>query len=370
MLIGKDIIHIFWKIYIILLIIFIVFAVIKERIMGSERKQEREESGKIKCTWSEKIKKVYSRLTITIIYIIILFVTYKFKTIWAAFPLIIFSITEFLVKVLEHMESFSKIIFSKEKYSLTLKELCAVLCISLIWWYMELCNVSNVMIQEFSNISNKIISDLLIMVAYVFIVFMYIFVFSALTLIAISEGYKLYNKKNRQSKIRISIKKCTNYFVDKLDQEIVKEILLIDWINNILDIKVLSKKIVFIGGIPFIIIIDIFKCIYTHLLNFFIWIVAYMILLFRIIISNFKNIFKLISNFSDREVVIIAFRIAIILALVIAVIGNRYDSFFILKDESTAILEFVSSAIIIPIIFEWINSYFGTKKELQTKDKK
>lgn len=63
-----------------------------------------------------------------------------------------------------------------------------------------------------------------------------------------------------------------------------------------------------------------------------------------------------ILGLSDKRVVVISFRIALIMALICIVILNRYQSIFKMKDASTAVLEFVASAIIIPVVFEWINS--------------
>ena len=63
-------------------------------------------------------------------------------------------------------------------------------------------------------------------------------------------------------------------------------------------------------------------------------------------------IFKL----SDKKIVAVSFRIAIIAALVITVIVNRYDVFVKNVEESTSVLEFIASSIIIPVVFEWINS--------------
>ncbi len=66
--------------------------------------------------------------------------------------------------------------------------------------------------------------------------------------------------------------------------------------------------------------------------------------------------FNWILDISDRKLVGISFRMAIISALVIMVVSDRYKPIFTLYEESTAILEFLASAIIIPVTFEWINS--------------
>ncbi len=66
----------------------------------------------------------------------------------------------------------------------------------------------------------------------------------------------------------------------------------------------------------------------------------------------------------DRKVVILSFRIAVLVALVSTVAINRYQPFLHYEQESTEVLEFVSSVLVIPFLLEWITSY-KVKKALQ-----
>lgn len=63
-----------------------------------------------------------------------------------------------------------------------------------------------------------------------------------------------------------------------------------------------------------------------------------------------------ILSLSDRNVVVISFRISVILGFGCTVIINRYEP-FLSNQESTSVFEFISSTIIIPVILEWILSY-------------
>ena len=71
--------------------------------------------------------------------------------------------------------------------------------------------------------------------------------------------------------------------------------------------------------------------------------------------SILKGVLWILQLTTKRAVAII-FRISIILALIFVVAWNRYHPFFRLFDSSTAVFEFIASAIIIPIMFEWIIS--------------
>jgi hypothetical protein len=55
--------------------------------------------------------------------------------------------------------------------------------------------------------------------------------------------------------------------------------------------------------------------------------------------------------------------------VVFVVILNRYQSIFKIGDANTAILEFVASAIIIPVAFEWISSIKSNKTSSECKSK-
>ena len=63
-----------------------------------------------------------------------------------------------------------------------------------------------------------------------------------------------------------------------------------------------------------------------------------------------------INHLSDRHVVVISFRVALIAALTITVIRNRYEPLLKEYEASTGTLEFIASAILIPVIFEWIST--------------
>lgn len=62
-------------------------------------------------------------------------------------------------------------------------------------------------------------------------------------------------------------------------------------------------------------------------------------------------------SLSDKRIVAVSFRIAVILGLGCTVLINRYAPFLHYNEESTAVLEFIASALIIPVVLNWISSY-------------
>ena len=80
------------------------------------------------------------------------------------------------------------------------------------------------------------------------------------------------------------------------------------------------------------------------------------LILLQYVCAAFSKLTGVFSKTSDRRLVAISSRIAVILTFSTLVIVNRIAPFFKNIESSTAILEFIASAIIIPVVFEWISS--------------
>lgn len=74
------------------------------------------------------------------------------------------------------------------------------------------------------------------------------------------------------------------------------------------------------------------------------------------IFHELLQILKLVSKVKDDTIFSQAFKVAIVFSLIIVVAINRYNPIFIYQEQSTSVLEFVASAILLPLIFEWIQS--------------
>ena len=72
------------------------------------------------------------------------------------------------------------------------------------------------------------------------------------------------------------------------------------------------------------------------------------------------GIIRWIINLSSRHVIVISFRAAIITALLLLVYLNEYGVFRT-SPETTSVIEFIASVLIIPVVFEWIHSVLKPK---------
>lgn len=75
-----------------------------------------------------------------------------------------------------------------------------------------------------------------------------------------------------------------------------------------------------------------------------------------LIVHELLQFFKFVSKVKDDTIFSQAFKVAIVFSLIIVVSINRYYPIFIYQEQSTSVLEFVASSILLPLIFEWIQS--------------
>lgn len=101
-------------------------------------------------------------------------------------------------------------------------------------------------------------------------------------------------------------------------------------------------------------VVRIVICIGGTLLGLLVW---YIYVFIKRVIKVLIKIALWVLALSDKNVIAISFRVAIILGLGLTVVANMYSPFLYTHEASAPVLEFVSSAIIIPVIFEWILSY-------------
>jgi hypothetical protein len=140
--------------------------------------------------------------------------------------------------------------------------------------------------------------------------------------------------------------------------------------NHILDVsskyKSLFKVLFRIIFVPVVFIIDVvigfFLCIFWFL-------ICGSILVFLEFVGFLgKGLVFLVnasSNIPERRVVKNTFRLSLIVSVISVVVINRYALIYEYDETFLAIWEFIASAIIIPVIFEWIFTYGNGETNLQ-----
>ena len=112
--------------------------------------------------------------------------------------------------------------------------------------------------------------------------------------------------------------------------------------------------------IPIAYLLDLIKLLVIALFYELRSAIGYIVTFFRAVKRAIVALVSWGLKLSDKHIVAVSFRLALIFALVSIVVLNRYQPVFKEYEESTAVFEFLASSIIIPIVFEWIYSIRNT----------
>ncbi len=125
-------------------------------------------------------------------------------------------------------------------------------------------------------------------------------------------------------------------------------------------------RMLFLGiSIPFAILFDFaWTCLKIAFFAIIVTPFKGALILIKLLKDSFLKMCALIGSQSDKMIIAFSFRLSIIVALVFIVVLNRYNGLFsnTNSDQNTAVLEFIASSIIIPVVFDWIYSLKTSKK--------
>ena len=199
-------------------------------------------------------------------------------------------------------------------------------------------------------------SDLLIALSYIILFSLYIFTICALVsellINIIGVLKKIYTKLLLNDKITT----FEQYWINKIEKTPeLKSTLIFQW--ELIGRQPRSIHWIRYILLPITFLLDIILAFISISLSLLSSSIGFLSLLIRMLRKALNKILNWLLNLSDKKVIAISFRISLIMALVFTVVFNRYQPIFRVQESSTAVLEFIASAIIIPIIFEWINSF-------------
>ena len=257
-----------------------------------------------------------------------------------------------------------KVIQSEQTDKLSPKEHSAIGILAYALLFLCIYNVPTKLMDIVANLENIIVSDCLYILFYILFLFLYLFLSCALLPIPLAYFSKLMNKLNTLIQNRVNPQRIGDYFIKKIDKHSNKQPLLFKVISTTTS-KCILLRIAAWGISPLLLTLDVLLFIITTLWSFLLISIGYTFLLFRMVNRTIGKFISWLNRLSDRRLVSISFRVALIIALTTTVITNRYVPIFKAYESSTAVLEFVASAILIPVVFEWINLF---KDKQSTED--
>lgn len=283
---------------------------------------------------------------------------FVFKNIKTMFwLLVIICLPGFLQQFIGVLYSFGivgNVIKLKEKGSLSSEEKSALSILAFVICFLGEYNFFENIIIFVQKCQNVYISDISVAIGYVFVFYVYIFFICSLFTELISEIIRILIKINSIFPKRINVLNNCKYWISNTDKPIKSVFVTIYMMESMGKYNKFLKWIrIVLFPITFVLDMVInFVNILVSLANSS---VGYICIICVLIYGEIKKIANKILILSDRKIVAISFRFALIMALIVIVALNYYSTIFKME-ESTTVLEFIASTILIPVLFEWISS--------------
>lgn len=249
---------------------------------------------------------------------------------------------------------------------LSQKERVAINSFAYIIWFLGLFKFYDFIFEKINNCPNDIIADFLLLIVCVALSFIYIFLICALLIIIFIACIKIVKKICSLIPKKEKIKKVAEYFINKRGMHINHKLIVLKNIDFIMKHRMIYK----IFGIiifPLVFVMDVLLLFVKTIIAIILSCIGDGCNLLRLIKDSIIKLQNKLIIIPDKQMVAIAFRIAMIVSLTSIVAENRFCGLVRNQDSTTAIFEFVASAIIIPIIFEWLYSYKQSQNNTDLK---
>lgn len=314
--------------------------------------------------WESVIMVVELLFTITVCIVGIVLITFKYHNLaWISISIFIPSGLVYIVGAYMSIGIIENVMRTEKTGKLSATENWAIRTVAYTLFLLDsICKTPSSLLSLATHITNAPISDLIYITIYVLFLFLYLFLSCALLPIPLSILAKLMIRLDTFINSKLHIFKIGDFFIDQIGKQKVKHSLLILAINAVRNKRNILYALVLIFS-PIFLLIDIFLEIAKIFWILFSMLVGFSFLLIKRVKHTIGKITNWVFNLSEYHVVTISFRLALIAALTIAVIHNRYTPLFKEYESSTGAFEFVASAILIPVILEWISS--GKQKQQQ-----
>ena len=333
----------------------------KEHEGGKDNKSTTESPQKNKAKW-ENVIDVLLIFTFIILIMVAFFLIlkspakYKWIIVFLSIPVGL----QYLTGTCIAIGTLGNVVRSNDGGCLSNQERNAIQVIAYIVFLLGIINPYKRLLEYVEQLSSNMVSDALTALIFVFFSFVYTFLIIVLISTPLSCGIHLLKIVVKHLPFRKQFKRRGDYFVKRIDNKVENEACLVCVIKYIQRLRCRVKFLLYFL-LPLVYLFDIIKICVLVLLSTIQSSIGYIVLLFRIIKNATKEMLLWFLKLSDKRIVVVSFRLALILALVSITILNRYQPIFKKYDESTAMLEFLASSIVIPVIFEWIYSIKNEK---------
>lgn len=304
--------------------------------------------------WKRKLHALLVVLTIIATVLLLIFI-FKKKYMWIFLPITVLTILEKTNEIYGSLTIIKNTISQKKGVeALSKRETDAIIMLASALMMFNLYKIPQIIISYVMGLSKKIISDWLTIIILTMTVTLYCFLIGVLLLIPLKGiiclaryiNQKIYLKK------KLKIEKIYTNIRYKL---VLREFISIDFVEWTLK----KKKVMRILWIFLFVIIPIDAILKIVVIGLYIIITIglYVNFIWCRIKKSVECLVKWFENIAERKIVNVIFRSAFVLSISMVVIVNRYNPFLHYIEASSGVLEFIASAIVIPMILTWIIDY-------------
>lgn len=320
--------RIFNNLFILYIIISFVAGMKKMFSNSPKESAESNDSDNVsdKRNWKDNIKLVITLSTLVLLIVVVMFIIMKIKHMY--WLIIIIGVPAYLEQIVGTYQSFGivkKVVISSDSGKLSFKEQVAINILAYALWFFGIFKFFEKIIEKAYMCTNVYLSDMFVALIYILVFYLYIFFICSLLpeliITIINILGKIYDRLPWVNKI----KSFGDYWVNKIDRPIAfKSILILQW--EIIGKQNLSIRWIRYLLLPITFVLDIIIMFVSILISLIRDSLGYICVLARMIKKTLNSLSNWLSELSDKRIVVISFRIALILALICIVVLNRYQS--------------------------------------------
>lgn len=298
-------------------------------------------------TWEIWLKNIIWSLAI-VIFVLIIFWQIIIKNYFLISCLILLYWLEQINDNIHSSVKLKEILKSPSGNVLSLSEWQSIVSIVLFISYTELHRIPEFLIKQIDAIPNSNISGILLLIFLFFISIIYL-LFTGILIFEFGRVFlKIFTKVVRYF-LGDKSKTIFNWIKYLYDNSRSKAFFSISFIE-----KNKNSKYGLFFFVPLLMSLDVIILLTYFFYRIIISILFYItMIVYKFVILSGK-IISVISNWSDRKVTVFFFRLSFVFSIMFLVTFNRIYPIAKMNIESTAVLEFLSGSILIPILLSWI----------------
>lgn len=330
---------------------------------GSQKDDAKHTCQKEKGSWIDTTEII---IVLILLCVFVMIIMPRFKSaLWSKTIEFGFAALFILIIIINSYFSFFTIrgiVNSREKKEISSAEVSALGATMSVAFFAGVLRIPEELIEQTTRIRNIMISDFLHIFVFGAFVFIYLFLIFAILPLPLAGFSKLFCVLHERIGHKFKSHRLSHFYTALTRAPTIcgKHFLRQSYCKYT-DKKV-AVQILIVLISPILLIVDIVEIV---LLSFWVLIFEMLRLVLFLLGHAKQSIVKVLgwtATLSNSRVVALSFRVSIIVTLVLMVIINRYQPLGKQVEESTAVLEFIASAILIPMVFSWISEYKSAMK--------